>query len=77
MKNLANNCGRCSRYGGVNLNRFAARSAASGSRKAWRSRVDAVEVDDPLLGGDFADLERIHHEEALSGRLAQRPCTRG
>lgn len=33
MKNLANDCERCSRYGGSNLNRFVPRSATSVSRK--------------------------------------------
>jgi len=54
MKNLANDCERCSRYGGSNFNLFASRSEISVSRKArgtvwtlWKSTIRCSVVMSP------------------------------
>jgi hypothetical protein len=76
MKNLANDCERCSRYGGSNLNRFAPSLGDQRIEEGPRHRMDAVEVNDSVLGGKLALLERIHHEEvpdiAILDVLAER-----
>ena len=77
MKNLANDCERCSRYGETNRNRFCAR-LYEGSRIEKHSghRVDVVKNNDLMIARNVAFPHTIHQKqvpyESVFHVLAQR-----